>query len=110
MDLLDSDPPAGNTISAARSSITTRFQVYIEEGGADLRLEVQLWSGGEMCVRDVSSPLSIKAKEPIIVQLPVANVRRCTGSFRTTLMRAYLNDRSTPKLVQDFPVGFDFVP
>jgi hypothetical protein len=110
MDLLDSDPPGGNSIPASRSSISTRFQVYIEDAGADLRLEVQLWSGGQMCVRDVSSPLAIKAKEPIIVQMPVANVRRCTAPFRTTLIRAYLNDRSTPKLVQDFPIGFDFVP
>ena len=110
MDLLDTDPPGGNTITAARSSVSTRFQVYIEEAGSDLRLEVQFWSGGQMCIRDVSSPLAIKAKEPIIVQMPVANVRQCTAPFRTTLVRAYLNDRSTPKLVQDFPLGFDFVP
>jgi hypothetical protein len=107
---VSSDPPAGTPISATRSSIGLRINLYIDRVGTDMRLEVQMWSGGEMCVRDTSAPLEIKARTPYAVTYPMSNTRRCNAPFRTTLTRIYLNDRGTPKLVQDFPVGFDFVP
>jgi hypothetical protein len=108
--LLGSDPVAGSLVGAARNSITVRLQLYSEIVGSDNRLELQLWSGGQMCVRDTSAPLEIVARQPYVITFPMANARTCTAPFRTTLMRVFLNDRGTPKLAFDFPIGFDFVP
>jgi len=108
--LLGSDPVAGSSISAQASSFTVRLQLYTEAVGTDNRLEVQLWSGGQLCVRDTSAPIEIKVRQPYVISYPMANARTCVAPFRTTLMRVYLNDRGSPKLAFDFPVGFDFVP
>jgi hypothetical protein len=108
--LVSSDPPAGNPIAATRGTIALQIRLYADKVGTDNRLELQFWSGGQMCLQDTSAALDIKAQQPYLIQFPMPNNRRCSAPFRTTLIRVLLTDRGTPKIAEDFLTGFDFVP
>jgi hypothetical protein len=110
LNLLSTDPPDGNSVAASRGTVGIQLQVYIEKVTSNMRLEVQIFSGGETCLRDTSAPLDIKAKQPSILAMPLPNVRRCTAPFRTTLLRALLLDANGTKLARDYPIQLDFMP
>ena len=110
LNLLSTDPPNGNSVPASRGTVGVQLQVFIEKVTSNMRLEVQMFSGSEACIKDTSAPIDIKANQPTILAMPMPNVRRCTAPFRTTLLRAALIDANGTKLARDFPLQLDFLP
>jgi hypothetical protein len=108
--LLSTDPPNGNSVPASKGTVGVQLQVFIDKVTPNMRLEVDIFSGGETCLRDTSAPLDIAAKQPTILVMSMPNVRRCTAPFRTTLVRALLIDAAGTKLTRDFPLQLDFMP